>query len=127
MPRIRNTATIATSIGANQGTVQSLEVLRHSNGAAVEVDNDALVQWVAKLAKLEGIWAEPSSVAPLVAIEQLRQRGMIRANERVVALLTASGLKDMGPMEKVLPEAPVVGGNLNDVMRALHDRYGFRP
>ena len=37
MPRIRNTATIATSIGANQGTVQSLEVLRHSDGAAFEV------------------------------------------------------------------------------------------
>ena len=126
-PRIRNTATIATSIGANQGTVQSLEVLRKSNGTAVEVDNDGLVQWVAKLAKAEGIWAEPSSVAPLVAIEQLRQRGTIDANERVVALLTASGMKDTVPIEKVLPEAPVVGGNFTDMMRALHDKYGFRP
>ena len=44
--RPRNAATIATSIGANQGTVQALEVLRHTGGAAVAVDDDELVRWV---------------------------------------------------------------------------------
>src|SRR5882724_5935409 len=77
MPRPRNAATVATSIGANQGTVQSLEVLRRTNGAAVAVDDDALIHWVARLAQLEGIWAEPSSVAPFAAIERLREQGTI--------------------------------------------------
>ncbi len=73
-------------------------------------DNDALVQWVAKLAKAEGIWAEPSSVAPLVAIEHLRAATALLAQASAcVALLTASGLKDTGPIETALPEAPVVG------------------
>jgi threonine synthase len=126
MPRPRNTATIATSIGANQGTVQALEVLRRTNGAAVAVDDDALIHWVAKLAKAEGIWAEPSAVAPFVAIETLRQQGTIGARERVVALVTASGLKDMTPIEKTLPPAPVVAGGLDDVLRALKETYGFR-
>jgi threonine synthase len=126
MPRPRNTATVATSIGANQGTVQALEVLRRSKGAAVAVDDDALIHWVAKLAKTEGIWAEPSAVAPFVALVTLRQQGTIGTRERVVALVTASGLKDMMPIEKALPPAPVVSGNLDDVLRALDDTYGFR-
>jgi threonine synthase len=126
MPRPRNTATVATSIGANQGTVQALEVLRRTNGAAIAVDDDALIGWVVKLAKLEGIWAEPSSVAPFVAIERLRQQGTIDDKERVVALVTASGLKDVTPIENALPPAPVVSGDLDDVLRALHDAYGFR-
>jgi threonine synthase len=126
MPRPRNTATVATSIGANQGTVQALEVLRRTNGAAVAVDDDALIQWVAKLAKTEGMWAEPSAVAPFVAIERLREQGTIGEKERVVALVTASGLKDMTPIEKTLPQAPVVSGGLDDVLRTLRDTYGFR-
>ena len=125
MPRPRNAATLATSIGANQGTVQALEVLRHTNGAAVAVDDDSLVEWVIKLAKIEGIWAEPSSVAPFAAIDRLRQQGTIGPNERVVALVTASGLKDIVPIEKSLPAAPVVSGSLDDVLRALHQTYGF--
>ena len=44
----------------------------------------------------------------------------------MVALVTASGLKDMTPIEKALPPAPVVSGDLDDVLRALHDTYGFR-
>ena len=126
MPRPRNTATVATSIGANQGTVQALEVLRRTKGAAVAVDDDGLIQWVAKLAKTEGIWAEPSSVAPFVAIERLQQQGTIGEKERVVALVTASGLKDMTPIEKTLLPAPVVSGGLDDVLRALKENYGFR-
>jgi threonine synthase len=126
VPRPRNTATVATSIGANQGTVQALEVLRRTKGAAVAVDDDALIQWIAKLAKTEGIWAEPSAVAPFVAIESLRQQGTIGEKERVVALVTASGLKDMTPIEKTLPPAPVVSGSLDDVLRALKETYGFR-
>jgi threonine synthase len=125
MSRPRNAATIATSIGANQGTVQALEVLRRTNGAAVAVEDDALIEWVVKLAKLEGIWAEPSSVAPLAAIEKLRHQGTIGAQERVVALVTASGLKDIAPAEKALPQAPMVSGTLDDVLGALHRSYGF--
>jgi hypothetical protein len=45
----RNTPSIATSIGALQGTVQGLDVLRKSNGAAVTVGDDDLRRWVRQL------------------------------------------------------------------------------
>jgi len=123
--RPRNQPSIATSIGASQGTVQALEVLRRSGGTAVTVQDDELTRWVVSLGRKEGIWAEPSSVAPFAAIERLRAAGAIAAESRVVALLTASGLKDTAAVEQALPPAPVVKGGLDEVMKALRDVYGF--
>src|SRR5215470_10755348 len=92
--RSRNAASIATSIGASQGTVQAVEVLRRSGGTAITVDDDEISRWVVTLGAREGIWPEPSSAAPFAAIERLRAVGIIEPDARVVALLTASGLKD---------------------------------
>jgi threonine synthase len=123
--RPRNAPSIATSIGASQGTVQALEVLRKSGGAAVTIEDDELARWVVTLGAREGIWAEPSSVAPFAAMERLRANGVIGPDDRAVALLTASGLKDTSVIETALPPAPVVKGGLPEVMKALHDVYGF--
>ncbi|MFZ5782205.1 MAG: threonine synthase [Pseudomonadota bacterium] len=121
----RNAPSIATSIGASQGTVQSLEVLRRTRGAAVAVGDDELRRWVVTLAAKEGIWPEASSVAPFAAIERLRAEGTIAPHERCVTLLTASGLKDPGPIETALPEPPLVGGGLAELLAALKESYGF--
>jgi threonine synthase len=121
----RNAPSIATSIGAAQATVQGLDVLRRSRGAAVTIGDDDLRRWVVTLATKEGIWPEASSVAPFAAIERLRAEGTIAPHERCVALLTASGLKDPGPIETALPEPPLVDGGLTELLDALKNSYGF--
>ncbi len=121
----RNAPSIATSIGAAQATVQALDVLRKSKGTAVTVGDDEMRRWVVTLAKKEGIWPEASSAAPFAAIERLRGQGVIKPNERCVALLTAAGLKDPGPIEPALPEPPLVSGGLKELMVALKNSYGF--
>jgi len=123
--RPRNAPSIATSIGASQGTVQALEVLRRSHGVAVPVSDEDLSRWTVTLGAKEGIWPEPSSAAPFAAIERLRAEGVIGPYERAVALMTASGLKDTAVIETALPPAPVVRGNLDDVLRALCNVYEF--
>ncbi|MBM3650935.1 MAG: pyridoxal-phosphate dependent enzyme [Alphaproteobacteria bacterium] len=121
----RNAPSIATSIGASQATVQGLDVLRRSRGTAVTVGDDEMRRWVVTLATRQGIWPEASSAAPFAAIERLRAQGVIAPQERCVALLTASGLKDPGPIEMALPEPPLVGGGLPELMAALENTYGF--
>jgi len=121
----RNAPSIATSIGALQGTVQGLDVLRRSNGVAVTIGDEDLRRWVVMLAAREGLWPEASSAAPFAAIERLRAEGTIKPHERCVALLTAAGLKDPGPIEQALPEPPLVSGGLSELMAALKNSYGF--
>ena len=121
----RNAPSIATSIGAAQSTVQALDVLRRSRGAAVSIGDEELRRWVVTLAAKEGLWPEASSAAPLAAIERLRAQGVIAPHERCVALMTASGLKDPGPIETALPEPPLVNGGLPELLAALKNTYGY--
>ena len=126
--RRRNEPTIAASIGADQGTVQALDTLRRSDGVALAIDNAELEAWQARLARATGLYAEAASVAPLAALARLRADGTIARDARVVALMTAGGLKDPAPSERQQGTLPVIEGNaLDTACRALADHYGFRP
>ncbi|WP_159591078.1 threonine synthase [Chelativorans xinjiangense] len=87
--------TLAVSIGATRSTFQALKALRESNGAAVPVNNSGLIALQERLAAREGIFAELASVTPFAAIAEMRRRNVIAASDSVVALVTASGLKDV--------------------------------
>jgi threonine synthase len=121
----RATASIATSIGATQGTHQAVAALRASHGRSVAVGDDDIMAWQKKLAAVEGIYAEPSAVATLPAIERLRASGVIAEGASVVALLTAAGLKDTASCERSLRPAPQIEGSIDAAVRALKESYGF--
>ncbi|MGN6535992.1 MAG: threonine synthase, partial [Mesorhizobium sp.] len=93
----RSTAfeSLAVSIGAPRSTFQALKALRESSGCAVPVTNDGLVAMQERLARGEGIFAELASVTSLIAVARLRREGVIAGSDRVVAVATASGLKDL--------------------------------
>src|SRR6185369_11715885 len=103
----------------------ALDVLRKSKGTAVSIGDDELRRWVLTLAAREGLWPEASSASPFAAIERLRAQGTIKPDERCVALMTAAGLKDPGPIEQALPEPPLVSGGLKELLVALKNSYGF--
>ncbi|MFH1340427.1 MAG: threonine synthase [Pseudomonadota bacterium] len=86
---------LAISIGAPRSAYQALMALRESSGRAVPVNNNGLIEMQEYLARSEGIFAELASVTPLLAIARLRREGVIAAEDRVVAIVTASGLKDL--------------------------------
>ncbi|UCI10559.1 threonine synthase [Mesorhizobium sp. B1-1-8] len=86
---------LAISIGTTRSTFQALKALRDTAGTAVAVGNAGLVELQQRLAACEGIFAELASVTPLAAIQTLRRKGIIAASDRVVSIVTASGLKDL--------------------------------
>jgi len=87
--------TLAVSMGTTRSTFQALRALRLSRGTAVRVSNLGLIALQQQLAASEGIFAELASVTPLAAIGTLTRQGVIGASDRVVAIVTASGLKDL--------------------------------
>lgn len=123
MPRTHET--VAVSIGVTQGTFQALDVLRGSGGTSVSVGNDAMMQWQAEIAAREGFYVEPASAAPIAAIEILRARNVIGQSDTVVALFTASGLKDPAATARVQPGIIAVPADLEEAVRILCDRQVF--
>ena len=73
---------------------QVLDSLKKTGGHAVEVSDEAILRHQSLLAKLDGIFAEPTSCAALAGVERLRQMNIIREDEHVVIELTGFGLKD---------------------------------
>ncbi len=87
--------TLAVSVGATRSSFQALKALRETSGIAVPISNDGLIALQEKTAGTEGIFLELSSVMPIAAIRTARQQGVIGPDETVVAVVTASGLKDI--------------------------------
>lgn len=72
---------------------QILRVLRESQGTALAVSDEDILQAQKQMATEEGIFAAPEGAATLAALEHLLQSGWIQKNERVVLFNTGSGLK----------------------------------
>jgi threonine synthase len=111
--------TVAKSTTATRSTFQALYALRESGGAAMVVGNDAILKWQQRLAREEGLYVEPASAGAIAAVAQLRASGEIRASDRVVALLTASGLKDPDATASLQGELLTAKGDPESVFAEL--------
>ncbi len=111
--------TVAKSTTATRSTFQALYVLRESGGAATVVGNDAIMQWQQVLAREEGLYVEPASAGAIAGVAQLKATGDIKATDTVVALLTASGLKDPDATALVQDDLLTVSGDADTVFRQL--------
>ncbi len=70
-----------------------LKDIRESQGTAVAVSDEAILEAQRQLASQEGLFAAPEGAATLAAARELARRGWIRPDERVVLFNTGSGLK----------------------------------
>lgn len=64
-----------------------------SDGTAVAVSDEAILESQKKLGTFEGIFAAPEGAATLAALEKLSREDWIQPNERIVLFNTGSGLK----------------------------------
>ena len=119
----RGTGSVAVSIDIPRSTAQALLALRRTDGIAVALDDGAILEAQAALARESGLFVEASSAAAFAAIDRLGADRTIRHGDTVVAVATASGLKDAGSA----PSAPLpaVEPDLDDLRRALGEHYGF--
>lgn len=76
--------------------------IRRHGGSAVAVSDDDILEAVRGVATREEIFVELSAAAPVAAIRQLVASGWLGPDERVVAVATGHGLKDIS--DAVIPE-----------------------
>lgn len=119
-------ATIAYSVATPRSTYQALRTLRESEGTAVPVADQEILQAHRQLRELEGFLVEFSAAMPLAAAVRLTAAGQLDENERVVLLVTSSGIKDAELMTPA-DEIPLVEADLHSLSKVLKERFGFRP
>ena len=73
---------------------QVLDVLKHSGGRSVTIDDDSIVVWQKKLAARDGVYCEPTSAAAFAGLEALVKDRQIGPDDMVLVPITGFGLKD---------------------------------
>ncbi|MBE2269050.1 MAG: threonine synthase [Anaerolinea sp.] len=113
--------TIADSISAGlpRDRARALRAVRQTNGAFVAVPDDEIIAAIPALARLTGVFSEPSSAAVYAGLKRAVQLGLIRSDERVTLLLTGTGLKDIRRAQQSVSGGLRVSPNLDSVRRAL--------
>ena len=89
-----------------------------------DLTDEALLEAQRWLGHDEGLFVEPSSATAVAAALQLREGGVLHADDRVVLVLTSGGLKDPDPLGS-RPSLPLVEDDLAALGAALKDVYGL--
>jgi threonine synthase len=97
----------------------ALRWIRASGGTGVAVDDEAIVAAIRRLAATTGVFAEPAAAATLAGLEAALERKLVDRDERVVLLVTGSGLKDIPAAARSIAVPEPVAPNLEAVMGRL--------
>jgi threonine synthase len=110
----------------------AIKAIRESDGLALTVSDSEILVAEMRIAKLEGVFAEPASSATIAALEKLVQKGKIRKNDSVVCLITGSGLKATDVLQALTKKqkTAVLGLEISTkekILRILSkkDTYGY--
>ncbi|MBU7033046.1 MAG: pyridoxal-phosphate dependent enzyme [Theionarchaea archaeon] len=122
--QIEYSKSIALSIAGFLSTFQGLNAVRESNGRAMATEDEELLEMQRTLGK-DGVFAEASSAASLVAIKKLREEGALDRQDVAVGIITGAGLKDIDPPHRFLPPLPVINPTFEELKRALKEVYGY--
>jgi threonine synthase len=105
--QIADPQTIADAVAKSHGLIESV------------TDAEILAAY-SLAARLEGLFAEPASAAPLAGLLRMGRRGLIPKGSLVTLTLTGHGLKDPDTaMDQSKVEAPVVEPRLEAVLESL--------
>ena len=106
----KNPSTIATGLSDPfpwDGDM-ALEGVKRSNGMGVAPNDEEIMEAVKDLARYEGVFAEPSGAAGLAGLKKVIEEGVIDRGEKVIVLVTGTGLKDVEIIEGLVGETPII-------------------
>jgi threonine synthase len=99
-------STIADSIcaGAPRGLYMAAHAVKESNGKAIAVSDDEILQAQKLLAQQTGLLVEPAAAASLAGYQKLKSKRMISdSKSRVLLMMTGNGLKDVESLNQWNP------------------------
>jgi threonine synthase len=118
---VESPETIATAIRiGNPASWQKAEAARDASGGRIEaVTDDEILAAYTDLARLEGVFCEPSSAASVAGVRKLAAAGGVPHEALVVCVLTGNGLKDPDTAGTIAGPILEAAAASDDVRRAL--------
>jgi len=126
-PQKPNTIAKSLAIGNPADGYYALKTMRSTNGSAIAVNDEEIVEGIQLLAQSEGIFAETAGGVVVSGLRNLVREGRVEPDEVVVAFITGAGLKTQEAVAPALQPALNVEANIESFEQALEEREGVLP
>jgi threonine synthase len=90
-----NTLADSIAVGTPRNWRKALRAIRESNGAMVNVEDEAILEAMRRSARLAAVFAEPAGAAGLAGLARAVEKGLVGRNETALVVVTGNGLKDV--------------------------------
>lgn len=107
------------NVGDPRDGTRALQAMRASGGGAVAVSDEEIIAAIPRLARATGVFAEPGAAAAFAGFVKLRESGAIKSDERVVLIITGSGLKDINTARRSVGEPLRIQPDLAELDKLL--------
>ena len=97
----------------------ALDTIRSSGGACAAVTDAEVLDGIRLLARTEGIFAETAGGVTIATLAKLAGQGVIRSDERVVAMVTGHGLKTVEALTDVVGPTATIAPTLDSFAEAM--------
>lgn len=113
--------TLADSISVAQprDALKALRAVRDTDGLYITVSDDEILAAMRLLGRTMGVFAEPAGAASVAGLIKMAHQGLLQGTERVVALVTGNGLKDVASALKAVPAPQRIEPTLEAVQSVL--------
>jgi threonine synthase len=123
-PEAIEASTIADSISVNlpRDGAKALRAVRESGGRFVTVSDDEILHAMRTLASEMGVFAEPAGATSFAGLMKLAGQDSVHSDERCIAIITGSMLKDTQSAIRAIGEMPrPVEASLDKVLESLRN------
>jgi len=113
--------TIADSIAVDRPRdgLAAVRAIIESGGEAITIPDEEILDAIAEMSRLSGVFPEPAAAAPWAAMKRMVTAETVAPDELVVCLVSGSGLKDVAGARRAVPEPHEVEPSLEAVRSAL--------
>ncbi|MEN8144441.1 MAG: threonine synthase [Gemmatimonadota bacterium] len=120
---VPDAASVADSLVVQtpRNAILCLKRIRESEGAALTVSDSEILEAIPSLARHAGVFAEPAGAAALAGLRQAVEQGLLERDERIVLLITGTGLKDVPAASRLVERPEPIQPNLE----AVAERFGL--
>jgi len=106
-------------VEAPRNAILCLRRIRESGGGAVRVHDEEILAAIPELARHSGVFAEPAGAAALAGLRAALEQGLADRDERIVLLVTGTGLKDIPAASRSVAHPAPVEPSLQAVLERL--------
>lgn len=107
------------SVGVPRAGHWALDAIRSTNGTAIAASDEEIIDAISFLGKTTGVFAEPAAATAIAGLKKLIARGTIQSGDRVVTLITGSGLKDVPAAAKCFEMPKAIEPSIEAVRKIL--------